>query len=85
MEEKPSKSGRVLQVSLEGLDLSDAQFTRLENTMKASVLTELAKLDIAGGITMQPIGRGKIFDGHIINGIIIRDLVRHLKEQGIQR
>lgn len=67
---------RILQVSLEGLNLSDSQIARLEDTMRTAVLTELARLDLAGGITLRPIGKGTIRDGHIINGIIINDL-RH--------
>lgn len=72
----PAAESRILQVSLEGLNLSEAQVARIEDTMRTAVLGELARLDLAGGITLRPIGKGTIRDGILINGIIINDL-RH--------
>lgn len=74
-------SPRVLQVSLEGLDLSEEQFGRLEDTMRTAVLAELARFRLPKGITMESIGRGTIRDGGFIHGIIIRDLHQTIREQ----
>ena len=68
--------GRILQVSLEGLDLSDAQVAKLEDTMRTAVLAELARLELPRGISLEAIGKGTIRDGWLINGIIINDLGR---------
>ena len=53
----PAAESRILQVSLEGLNLSEAQVARIEDTMRTAVLGELARLDLAGGITLRPIGK----------------------------
>lgn len=82
---KPEGGARKLEVSLEGLDLSDDQVARLESTMRTAVLTELARFDLAGGMVVEPIGKGKVVGDWLINGIIVRDLGRMLKERGINR
>lgn len=81
-ETKRGLEPRMLQVSLEGLDLTNEQFARLESAMRGSVLTELARLDLGRGVTFESIGKGTFKDGHIINGIIIKDLATVLK--GVQ-
>lgn len=53
--------------------------------MRTAVLTELARFDLAGGMVVEPIGKGKVVGDWLVNGIIVRDLGRMLKEHGINR